>query len=190
MSESCLVLSPPPRKAMPRDSEMGINSRGSVNDVETFLEPERSRRRNKSAISNSARSEAVKQSQSQTPLAVTESDASDTEMKGAQKSTLAGGGSRAGENRLQKRKIETIEGSEKAEEEGKDGSSGRSSEGTPSLPQHEQIEQIRPVEPMDISYSATPASLRLKGSLLSRLDAAIHTGRIQVVRTIGACGYC
>jgi hypothetical protein len=166
---------------------MGINSRGSVSDVETFLEPERSRRRNESACTNNARNSAVKQSQSQTPRTVTESDASDTEIKWAQESTSMDGGSGASESRLQKRKIETIEVSGKEEEEGKEGSSGRSSEGAPSLPQHEQI---RPVEPMDINYCATPASIRLKDLLISRLDAAVHTGRIQVVSTIRALGSC
>jgi len=176
MPESCLVISPPSRKeGMPGESEMGINSRGAGSDVETFLDPERSRRRNQSTCSSNARNSAAKQSK--TPRAVTESDASDTEMKWTQESTFTGGESGAGEGRLQKRKVETIEGPGE-EEEGKQGASGRSSEDSPSCPQHEQI---RPVDPMDISYCATPASLRLKDVLLSRLDAAVHTGRIQVI---------
>lgn len=157
---------------------MGINSRGAGSDVETFLDPERSRRRNQSTCSSNARNSAAKQSK--TPRAVTESDASDTEMKWTQESTFTGRESGAGEGSLQKRKVETIEGPGE-EEEGKQGASGRSSEDSPSCPQHEQI---RPVDPMDISYCATPASLRLKDVLLSRLDAAVHTGRIQVVSTI------
>lgn len=47
-----------------------------------------------------------------------------------------------------------------------------------SLPQHEQIRQI---QPLDITYCCTPASLRLKEVLVSRLSEAASTGRIQVV---------
>ncbi len=48
----------------------------------------------------------------------------------------------------------------------------------PTLPQHERIQEV---EPLDISYRCTPASLKLKDMLLSRLSMATLTRRIQVV---------
>ena len=77
-----LVLSPTSRKAMPRDSDMGINSRGAVRDVETVLDSEKSRRRNQNACTNNSNKSAVMQTK--TPRAITESDASDTDTKLAQ----------------------------------------------------------------------------------------------------------
>lgn len=59
-------------------------------------------------------------------------------------------------------------------------SSGPSSEVKYSLPQHERIQAV---EPLDISYLATPASIRLKELLMSRLEVAAPKGRIQVVST-------
>lgn len=49
----------------------------------------------------------------------------------------------------------------------------------PSLPQHEQIQ---PEEPVQIKYGATLTSTRLKEVLVSRLEIAARTGRIQQVR--------
>ena len=168
-----LVLSPTSRKAMPGDSDMGINSRGAVRDVETLLASERSRRRHQSACTNNSNNSAVMQQT--TPRAVTESDASDTDTKLAQGSGEGG--------KLQKRKIEKIEGQGEEDQ----GPSGVNSVAGQSLPQHEQI---LPVDPMDISYCATPASLRLRAVLLSRLDAAVHTGKIQVVSSIKTLSCC
>ena len=48
----------------------------------------------------------------------------------------------------------------------------------PTLPQHERIQKV---EPLDINYRSTPAYLRLRESLLSRLRLVAPTGRIQVV---------
>jgi hypothetical protein len=47
-----------------------------------------------------------------------------------------------------------------------------------TFPQHQQV------APLDISYRYTPASMKLKESLLSRLSMTCSTGRIQVVRTL------
>jgi Ran GTPase-activating protein (RanGAP) involved in mRNA processing and transport len=57
--------------------------------------------------------------------------------------------------------------------------SGPSSASNPSLPQHERIQEV---EPLDISYCCTPATLQLKGVLVSRLSDVTPSGRIQVVR--------
>jgi hypothetical protein len=53
-----------------------------------------------------------------------------------------------------------------------------------TLPQHQQI---REVAPLDISYRYTPASIKLKESLVSRLSLACPTGRIQVVSSLREC---
>ncbi len=47
-----------------------------------------------------------------------------------------------------------------------------------SLPQHERIQHV---EALDINYRSTPACLRLRESLLSRLQLVAPTGQIQVV---------
>ena len=47
-----------------------------------------------------------------------------------------------------------------------------------SLPQHEQQQGVNPP---DISYRSTPASLKLREALFSRLQLIAPTGRIQVV---------
>lgn len=101
---------------------------------------------------------------------VTESDASDTDMRGSQ-------GSASPQHESQKRKLDTIQGSQQAQGEEEE-SSAASPSTKPSLPQHEQME---PLEPLDISYSSTPASRRLKDVLMARLDGFVLTGRIQVV---------
>ena len=46
------------------------------------------------------------------------------------------------------------------------------------LPQHERIQRV---EPLDINYRSTPASLKLREVLISRLKLILPTGRIQVV---------
>jgi len=47
-----------------------------------------------------------------------------------------------------------------------------------TLPQHERIQHV---EPLDINYRSTPASLKLREMLISRLDLIAPTGRIQVI---------
>ena len=59
-----------------------------------------------------------------------------------------------------------------------DQQSSASTDVKPSLPQHERIHEVNPP---DISYRSTPASLKLRESLLSRLQLIAPTGRIQVV---------
>ncbi len=59
-----------------------------------------------------------------------------------------------------------------------DQQSSSSTDVKPSLPQHEQPQ---PVNPPDISYRSTPASLKLREALFSRLQLVAPTGRIQVV---------
>jgi hypothetical protein len=65
------------------------------------------------------------------------------------------------------------------------GTSSGSPDCISSLPQHQHQQQA----PLDISYRSTPASLKLKETLLSRLSMSFPTGRIQVVRSIenGSC---
>lgn len=48
----------------------------------------------------------------------------------------------------------------------------------PTLPQHQRIQYV---EPQDINYRSTPASLKLREVLLSRLHLIAPSGRIQVV---------
>jgi Ran GTPase-activating protein (RanGAP) involved in mRNA processing and transport len=55
---------------------------------------------------------------------------------------------------------------------------------SPQLAQHQQ--QVKDVTPLDITYRSTPASLRLKDSLVMRLAMAFPSGRIQVVSRRGA----
>eukprot|EP00537_Pseudo-nitzschia_pungens_P000623 CAMPEP_0172370716 /NCGR_PEP_ID=MMETSP1060-20121228/39217_1 /TAXON_ID=37318 /ORGANISM="Pseudo-nitzschia pungens, Strain cf. cingulata" /LENGTH=955 /DNA_ID=CAMNT_0013096073 /DNA_START=204 /DNA_END=3071 /DNA_ORIENTATION=+ len=47
-----------------------------------------------------------------------------------------------------------------------------------TLPQHERIQHV---EPLDINYRSTPASLKLREVLISRLGLIAPTGRIQVI---------
>jgi hypothetical protein len=47
-----------------------------------------------------------------------------------------------------------------------------------TLPQHQQFEEVAP---LDISYRYTPASIKLKDTLVSRLSMAFPTGMLQVV---------
>lgn len=179
MSESCLVLSPPARnEGMQRESGMGINSRGAVSDVGAVLDPDTSLRR-KQSVNNSSTS--VKQMKA--PRVMTENDSRDSQMKGSQERPQSYRENVTSESIVHKRKLETLGlgKSDEEEEEGKQGSSGSSAERHPSLPQHKQIQAV---EPMDISYCATPATLRLKDVLMTRLDAVILTGRIQVVSSI------
>mmetsp|Transcript_58886 Transcript_58886/g.65962 ORF Transcript_58886/g.65962 Transcript_58886/m.65962 type:complete len:1032 (-) Transcript_58886:344-3439(-) len=49
---------------------------------------------------------------------------------------------------------------------------------SPTLPQHERIQHV---EPLDISYRCTPACLRLREMLTSRLTMIAPIGRIQVI---------
>ena len=49
-----------------------------------------------------------------------------------------------------------------------------------SLPQHQLV--VKDVTPLDITYRSTPASIRLKESLVTRLAMSFPSGRIQVVR--------
>eukprot|EP00536_Pseudo-nitzschia_multiseries_P007644 jgi/Psemu1/196088/e_gw1.181.26.1 len=49
---------------------------------------------------------------------------------------------------------------------------------TLTLPQHERIQHV---EPLDINYRSTPASLKLRDVLISRLGLISPTGRIQVI---------
>lgn len=59
---------------------------------------------------------------------------------------------------------------------------------SPTLPQHERIQHV---EPLDINYRSTPACLKLREVLISRLRLIEPTGRIQVVSSfksfIGCC---
>ena len=50
-----------------------------------------------------------------------------------------------------------------------------------SVPQHERLGEV---EPLDISYVCTPATLKVKSLLLSRLSDSLPTGLLQVV---GSC---
>lgn len=49
---------------------------------------------------------------------------------------------------------------------------------SPTLPQHERIQHV---EPLDINYRSTPACLKLREALISRLHLIAPTGRIQVI---------
>lgn len=171
MSESCLVISPPARnEGMQRESGMGINSRGAVSDIGTVLDPDTSLRRKRS-VNNS--STGVKQGKG-TKMAIANDDQGHS-MKGPQEWTSNSREKGIGESSVP---MQNPQSSEKDEDEGTQGRSGTSSDNNPSLPQHKQIQSV---EPLDISYCATPATLRLKDVLVSRLDAAVLTGRIQVI---------
>lgn len=61
-----------------------------------------------------------------------------------------------------------------------DQQSSMSTTRTPTLPQHEQIQRV---EPPDINYQSTPACMKLRDALISRLRLIAPTGRIQVVST-------
>ena len=61
---------------------------------------------------------------------------------------------------------------------------------SPSLPQHERIQHV---EPLDINYRSTPACLKLREILTSRLRLIAPSGRIQVVSRFGfviVCSVC
>ena len=61
--------------------------------------------------------------------------------------------------------------------------SSASSLRSPTLPQHERIQHV---EPLDINYRSTPACLKLREMLISRLSLIAPTGRIQVVSAFNA----
>jgi len=67
----------------------------------------------------------------------------------------------------------------KMDEEEEDGNDQQSLiKSKPTLPQHERIQEV---DPLDISYRCTPACLRTKDMLLSRLSMVAPTGRIQLI---------
>jgi hypothetical protein len=176
MSESCLIFSPPSSsEGMPGDNDMGVSALGPVCEIASV--PDRPPDRNLSKClpqDNDGKKNDVKHSRT-----VTESDNSDTEIKGPPTSSVVKAEAKEG---LRNWKVTTSIGSIQGEDEGKPGPSEGSVNNSVSLPLHEQI---NPMEPLDISYSNTPQSLRLTGVLMQRLGVAMNTGRIQVVSAAG-----
>lgn len=79
----------------------------------------------------------------------------------------------------QQHKESEMKGTEPVAED--DQQSSLSLDPSPTLPQHERIQHV---EPLDINYRSTPACLKLREALTSRLRFVAPTGRIQVVSNI------
>lgn len=175
--DSCLVLHPAARnERILIDSGMAMNSTDPVSEAETV-----DRSTESSPIS--AAGKPLK-----TPMHVT--DDSERSEGGRRNESLASSESMeqdirieaSSDSRESKRKLGGLNRSGPVLEEEDKGDAGPSSSETKvTLPQHERIQEV---EPLDISYVCTPASLKLKGLLVSRLMEAGPSGRIQVVSAI------
>jgi hypothetical protein len=149
---------------------MGITSRGAAGDLGTLRAQDRTPQN---------LSVPVKQTSSQRPTVTDESE-NDIEMKTNSNMQHERNGNSA-DNKTPKRKLGALKRSGpllEEEQSSEQETAGPSSQTNPTLAQHERIQQV---EALDISYRCTPASLKLKGVLVSRLSEAAPSGRIQVV---------
>lgn len=202
MSEGCIAIHPAAGdEGMRREAGMGLNARDAVDDVDTVHSPSR--------VQNSPVSMKVKTPGS--PPHVTDgSDASDYARNGALASGREKKISETSENPTTaaaaisettkpppssaepemsqdnnvlpaKRGLRSLQRSGPTLQEEQSSSNCTSGPASESVPQHEQLEEV---EPLDISYICTPATLKVKSLLLSRLTDALPSGLLQVV---GSC---
>jgi hypothetical protein len=157
---------------------MGIDSSGSVTEVGTLCSQKILRE--SSPISTSGKHckpsiQVTDESERSEYRKMKESLESDDSMQNSSPGV-------AHDSRTPKRKLGALHRSgpilEEEHSSEQNGTGTSSSETKPTLPQHKLIQET---EPLDISYSCTPASLQLKGLLISRLIEVTPLGRIQVV---------
>jgi hypothetical protein len=152
---------------------MGLSSRGAVGEVDTLRPPDRGS--HTSAVQRKApvspRHQVTDESETSEYKAKNKPEKSDMQMDEATTD-------QNGSAKPSKRKVGSLQRSGPVLEQEQASESGPSCESNKSLPQHERIQEV---EPLDISYSCTPASLKLKGVLVSRLSEVASSGRIQVV---------
>lgn len=169
MAESCIILSPPAgTEAMPRNTEMGVKARASVPEMPLHESHHKYTHNTADSTKEAAHARGV-----------TESDSSDVDVNFKHNSLVVSATSNKFHGRAGKRRIDPTNIEAAEYERGEIGTlenEGGATEAT--RPLHEQIYSV---EPMDICYRNTPQSRRLKGVLIQRLDAALVTGRIQVV---------
>lgn len=176
-ADSCLILTPATRsQGMRIDSGMGINSTDPVSETEI---PNRSSesspmsaagKPSKTPVHVTDDSERSHRRKRNEYIAASETMQQDTPVEATK------------DSRPPKRKLGGLHRSGPVLEDEQNGDAGPSSSETKvTLPQHERIQEV---EPLDISYVCTPASLKLKGVLVSRLIGATTSGRIQVVSCI------
>lgn len=180
MSESCLVIHPATaNEGMRPDSGMGITSRDTVGKVDTLRTPNRSSHNSSVTMKPSSPRQVTDESETSECKKKKNPVDADTNMRRPVGASVKDNVS----ERPQKRKMGSLLRSGPVLEEEQQSSehavSGPSSASNPSLPQHERIQEV---EPLDISYCCTPATLQLKGVLVSRLSDVTPSGRIQVVR--------
>jgi hypothetical protein len=180
MSESCLVIHPTTRnEGMGRDSGMGITSRGTVGEIGTFRTPDRSSQN--SPVHPSSPRQVTDESETSECKKKTKSLDSNTKMR------QVTANDKDATEKTPKRKLGSLQRSgpvlEEEQQSSENASSGPCSERNRTLPQHERIQEV---EALDISYCCTPASLKLKAVLVSRLSDVSPSGRIQVVRSMNS----
>lgn len=171
MSESCLIIHPATRnEGMRRGSGMGLNSREA-------LRPPEMRSQNSPVESKGPVSPRIHVSDaSETSECKVNNKQNDTDMQTDEATT-----DQSNSAKPSKRSLGSLQRSGPVLEQDRESgveTSGPSSESNKSLPQHERIQAV---EPLDISYCCTPASLKLKGMLITRLSEVVNSGRIQVV---------
>ena len=168
--ESCLVIHPASRNEGTRqDSGMGITST-SRNEIDSFRNSERS-----------SQTSSASMKRSEPPRQLTdESDVSNPDNKCIARSMEVSQTDNEKPKETSKRKACTLKSAGPGLEEA--ASSDQSfTLGNVSVPQHEQLQAVNPVEPLDIYYCSTPASVKLRSILVSRLTEVAMSGRIQVV---------
>eukprot|EP00980_Cylindrotheca_fusiformis_P005770 scaffold1203_cov117-Cylindrotheca_fusiformis.AAC.9 len=175
MADICLVVHPSSRnEGMRIDSGLAMNSTDPVSEADTI-----GRSSESSPISETGRPLKV-------PVHVT--DDGERSENGRRKEPFPSNGSMQKQDlsvkekrnfRSSKRKLSGLHRSGPVLEEEDKGDAGpHSSKSSTVLPQHQRIQEV---EPENISYVCTPASLKLKEVLVSRLVEAGKSGRIQVV---------
>jgi hypothetical protein len=177
IADGCLLLTPATRSQGIRiDSGIGINSTDPVSETKILD-------RSSKSSPMSAAGKPLKR-----PLHVT--DDSERSYRGKRNESIESSESMqqdtpveaTNDSRQPIRRLGGLHRSGPVLEDEQNGGAGPSSSETKvTLPQHERIQEV---EPLDISYVCTPASLKLKGVLISRLIGATPSGRIQVVSCI------
>lgn len=178
MSESCLIIHPAAgNEGMRRGSGMGLNSRGAVSEVNSVRPPEM-RSQSSSVERQGPVSPRIHVSDaSETSECKVNNKRNDIDMQTNEATTA-----QSNTTKPSKRSLGSLQrsGLEQEQDSGIE-TSGPSSDNNRSLPQHARVKSV---EPLDISYCCTPASLKLKGMLITRLSEVVSSGRIQVVCSI------
>lgn len=181
MSESCLIVRPSSRTVvMGQETNIGIKSTVAVDSVETQATID-------TPSSNTAQHEQNSGAHDSQLVDLTGKD----DNAHTETTKISNGTERTSHTEEEQSTIENQrEHSDKSSSEetpaGKSLYSSRDTQDSsgPSVTRElvvAQHERIEPAQPLDISYLSTPASIRLRQVLVSRLETVSHSGRIQVV---------